>query len=329
MASLRKTILIALAGVIATATAGSFVAHAQDYPSRLIRIIVPFPPGGNPDLAARLVANQMAIDFGQSVIIENKPGANGGIGAKTVARADPDGYTLLVANLGILGINPVVRENLMYDTAKDFLPISRLAISPLVLIVNPSVKVSSVEELVARAKKEPSKLSYASAGVGSAAHMAGALFGQMAGVRLLHVPYKGASEAAPATAAGTVSMTFSGQGAGWPLVEAGHVKALGMTGLKRSPTHPDVPTISEAGVQGYDISDWVGMLAPAGTPQPIIDKLNAEVQKALADPETQKKFAQMGLEPAGTTPKGLTDFIEAEQTKWGTVAKRDNIHIKD
>ena len=236
MASLRKTIMIALAGVIATATAGSFVAHAQDYPSRLIRIIVPFPPGGNPDLAARLVANQMAIDFGQSVIIENKPGANGGIGAKTVARADPDGYTLLVANLGILGINPVVRENLMYDTAKDFLPISRLAISPLVLIVNPSVKVSSVEELVARAKKEPSKLSYASAGVGSAAHMAGALFGQMAGVRLLHVPYKGASEAAPATAAGTVSMTFSGQGAGWPLVEAGHVKALGMTGLKRSPT---------------------------------------------------------------------------------------------
>jgi tripartite-type tricarboxylate transporter receptor subunit TctC len=329
MTSSRNKMFSVLIGALAFAFAATIAAQAQDYPSRLIKIIVPFPPGGNPDLAARLVANRMAIDFGQSVIVENKPGANGGIGARAVAKADPDGYTLLVANLGILGINPVVREHLPYDTSKDFAPISRLAISPLLLIVNPSLKVNSVQELIALAKKEPGKLTYASAGVGSAAHMAAALFDQMAGVSMLHVPYKGASEAAPATAAGNVSLTFGGQGAAWPLVAAGNVKGLGLTGSKRSPSHPDMPTVSEAGVPGYEISDWAGMLAPAGTPQAIVDKLNAEVQKALADTDTQKKFALQGLEPAGTSPKDLTAFVDAEQKKWGAVAKRDNIHIND
>jgi len=324
-----KAILPVLFGAVLAATALPLVAQAQDYPTRLIKIIVPFPPGGNPDLAARLVANRMAIDFGQSVIVENKPGANGSIGASAVAKAEPDGYTLLVANLGVLGINPVVREGLPYDTSKDFAPISRLAISPLLVIVNASLKVNSVQELIALAKKEPGKLTYASAGVGSAAHMAAALFDQMAGVSMLHVPYKGASEAAPATAAGNVSLTFGGQGAAWPLVASGTVKGLGLTGSKRSPSHPDMPTISEAGVPGYEISDWAGMLAPAGTPQAIVDKLNAEVQKALADPDTQKKFSLQGLEPAGTSPKDFAAFIDAEQKKWAAVAKRDNIHIKD
>jgi tripartite-type tricarboxylate transporter receptor subunit TctC len=305
------------------------VARAQDYPTRLIKIIVPFPPGGNPDLAARLVSNRMAIDFGQSVIVENKPGANGGIGASTVAKAEPDGYTLLVANLGILGINPGVREHLPYNTSKDFVPVSRLAISPLLLIATPSLKVNSVRELIALAKRQPGTLTYASSGVGSAAHMAAALFDQMAGVSMLHVPYKGASEAAPATAAGNVSVTFGGQGAAWPLVAAGNLKGLALTGAKRSPSHPDVPTIAEAGVPGYEFADWVGMLAPARTPQAIVDKLNAEVQKALADPETQKKFELQGLEHAGTSPEDFTAFIDAEQAKWAAVARRDNIRIKD
>lgn len=324
----RKAVLSALIGAFVISVA-PIAAQAQDYPTRLIKIIVPFPPGGNPDLAARLVANRMAIDFGQSVIIENKPGANGAIGANTVSKSDPDGYTLLVANLGILGINPVVREHLSYNIAKDFVPVSRLAISPLLLIVNADLKINSVKELISAAKKEPNKLTFATAGVGSAAHMAAALFGQMAGVQMMHVPYKGASEAAPATAAGNVSLTFGGQGAGWPLVANGNVKGLGLTGAKRSIEHPDMPTIAEAGVPGYEIADWVGMLAPAGTPQPIVDKLNAEVQKALADPETQRKFSLQGLEPAGTTAKDFTAYIEAEQKKWGEVAKRDNIRVKD
>ena len=329
MKSSRKAVLSALIGALVVAAAAPAVAQGQNYPSRLIKIIVPFPPGGNPDLAARLVANRMSIDFNQTVIIENKPGANGGIGANVVAKAEPDGYTLLVANLGILGVNPVVREHLPYDTSKDFVPVSRLAISPLLLIVNSSLEIKTVQDLIAAAKKDPGKLTFATAGVGSAAHMAAALFDQMAGVQMLHVPYKGASEAAPATAAGNVSVTFGGQGAAWPLVAAGTVKALGLTGSKRSPTHPDVPTVAEAGVSGYEIADWVGMLAPAGTPQLIVEKLNAEVQKALTDPDTQKKFELQGLEPAGTSAKDFAAFIDAEQKKWGEVAKRDNIRVND
>lgn len=325
----RKAVLSALISALIVAAAAPAVAQGQNYPSRLIKIIVPFPPGGNPDLAARLVANRMSIDFNQTVIIENKPGANGGIGANVVAKAEPDGYTLLVANLGILGVNPVVREHLPYDTSKDFVPVSRLAISPLLLIVNSSLEIKTVQDLIAAAKKDPGKLTFATAGVGSAAHMAAALFDQMAGVQMLHVPYKGASEAAPATAAGNVSVTFGGQGAAWPLVAAGTVKALGLTGSKRSPTHPDVPTVAEAGVSGYEIADWVGMLAPAGTPQPIVEKLNAEVQKALTDPDTQKKFELQGLEPAGTSAKDFAAFIDAEQKKWDEVAKRDNIRVND
>jgi len=212
---------------------------------------------------------------------------------------------------------------------KTFVPVSRLAISPLLLIVNSSLEIKTVQDLIVAAKKDPGKLTFATAGVGSAAHMAAALFDQMAGVQMLHVPYKGASEAAPATAAGNVSVTFGGQGAAWPLVAAGTVKALGLTGSKRSPTHPDVPTVAEAGVSGYEIADWVGMLAPAGTPQPIVEKLNAEVQKALTDPDTQKKFELQGLEPAGTSAKDFAAFIDAEQKKWGEVAKRDNIRVND
>ena len=325
----RKAVLSALISALIVAAAAPAVAQGQNYPSRLIKIIVPFPPGGNPDLAARLIANRMSIDFNQTVIIENKPGANGSIGANVVAKAEPDGYTLLVANLGILGVNPVVREHLPYDTSKDFVPVSRLAISPLLLIVNSSLEIKTVQDLIVAAKKDPGKLTFATAGVGSAAHMAAALFDQMAGVQMLHVPYKGASEAAPATAAGNVSVTFGGQGAAWPLVAAGTVKALGLTGSKRSPTHPDVPTVAEAGVSGYEIADWVGMLAPAGTPQLIVEKLNAEVQKALTDPDTQKKFELQGLEPAGTSAKDFAAFIDAEQKKWGEVAKRDNIRVND
>src|SRR5262245_40581253 len=189
MASSRKALLAALAGVFVLATAVPALAQAQDYPTRLIKIIVPFPPGGNPDLAARLVANRMAIDFGQSVIIENKPGANGGIGASAVAKAAPDGYTLLVANLGILGINPVVREHLSYNLAKDFVPVSRLAISPLLLVADPALKVNTLKDLIALARKEPGKLTYSTAGVGSAAHMAAALFDQMADTKMTHIPY--------------------------------------------------------------------------------------------------------------------------------------------
>lgn len=327
MRSSLNRIIVALVCALAFAPLLVEWAAAQDYPSRLIKIIVPFPPGGNPDLAARLVAHRMAIDFGQPVIIENRTGANGGIGASMVAKAGPDGYTLLAANLGILGINPGVYEKLSYDPGRDFIPIGRVAVSPLLLIASSSLPVDSVQTLIAAAKKDPGKLSYSSSGVGSAAHMAGALFDQMAGTEMLHVPYKGASEATTAVASDVISVVFGGQGAAWALVASGKVRALALSGSKRSPRHPETATVAEAGVPGYEIADWVGMLAPQGTPQPVIDKLNAEIRKALADPETQEKFALQDLEPAATTQQAFATFIDTERKKWAAVAKKSNIHI--
>ena len=232
-----------------------------------------------------------------------------------------------MANLGILGINPGVYEKLSYNPSRDFVPISRLAISPLVLIASSSTSVNSVQSLIAEAKKEPGKLSYSSSGVGSAAHLAGALFDQMAGTDMLHVPYKGAAEAVTAAASNVVSVVFGGQGASWALVASGKVKAFALTGAKRSPRHPDTPTVAEAGVPGYEISDWVGMLAPAGTAQAIIDKLNEEIKKALADPQIQQKFALQDLEPAATTQEAFASFIDTEQKKWAAVAKKAKLRI--
>jgi tripartite-type tricarboxylate transporter receptor subunit TctC len=327
MRSPRSRMIAAFMSALACAPLLVERAAAQDYPLRLIKIIVPFPPGGNPDLAARLVAHRMAIDFGQPVIVENRPGANGGVGAGMVAKAGADGYTLLVANLGILGINPGIYDRLSYDPARDFIPIGRLAISSLLLIASSALPVDSVQTLIAAAKQDPGKLSYSSSGVGSAAHMAGALFDQMAGTEMLHVPYKGASEATTAVASDTISVVFGGQGAAWALVASGKVRALALSGSKRSPMHPEAVTVAEAGVPGYEIADWVGMLAPRGTPQAVIDRLNAEIGRALGDAETEEKFALQGLEPAATTEHEFAVFIDAEQKKWAAVAKKSNIRI--
>jgi tripartite-type tricarboxylate transporter receptor subunit TctC len=301
---------------------------AQDYPSRLIKIIVPFPPGGNPDLAARLVAERMSAAFRQPVIIENRAGANGALGASAVAKAEPDGYTLLVTSLGVLAINPAIYDQLSYNPRTDFAPVSRLAISPLLLIAGPSGPIDSVQSLVAAAKKEPGKLTYASSGVGSAAHMAGALFNQVTETELLPFTFRGTADATTELASGNISVAFGGQGVSWPLVDAGKVRALAFTGVKRSPAHPETPTVSEAGIAGYEMADWVGMLAPAGTAQPIVDKLNAEIRKALADPALVQKFVLQGLDPAVTTPQEFSAFMMAEQQKWSAVAKKANIRVQ-
>lgn len=325
MRSAARTRIAAVAGaLILTPVAG---AAARDYPSRPIRIVVPFPPGGNPDLAARLVGHRMSVDFGQPVVIDNRPGANGGIGTAMAAKAEADGYTLLVANLGVLGINPGIYEKLSYDPGRDFVPVSRVAMSPLVLITSVSTPLNSVAAMIAAAKKEPDAISYSSSGVGSAAHMAGALLDQMAGTEMLHVPYKGAPEATAAVAGNIVSAVFGGQGAAWALVAAKQVRPLALSGPKRSPRHPETATVAEAGVPGYAIVDWVGILAPAATPGAIVTALEAEVGRALADPETRERFALQDLEPAPTTGEEFGAFIAAEQKKWGEVARRANIRI--
>lgn len=302
--------------------------QAQDYPSRTIKIIVPFPPGGNPDIATRIVAEQLSKSLGQPVIVENRPGANGGIGASAVAKSPADGYTLLGANLGILGINPAVYQKLLYDPAKEFVPVSRFVVSPLLLIAGRDVGFDSVAGLVAEAKKHPGKLTYSSSGNGSASHLAGVLFNELAGTNIVHVPYRGTSGAATDVATGSISIAFGGQGASWSLVSSGRVRALALTGEHRSKEHPNTPTVAESGVPGYIITDWVGLLAPAGTPQPIVDKLNQEVRKIFADPEITKKLMVQGLEPAAGTPAEFARFIAEEQKKWADVAKKAGVRVE-
>lgn len=319
--------IVVLLGALVVTSLHHGAAAAADYPTRLIRIIVPFPPGGNPDLAARVVAHRMSVDFGQPVVIDNRPGVNGGIGTSMAAKAEADGYTLLVANLGVLGINPGIYEKLAYDPGRDLMPISRVATSPLLLITAAATPLDSVTGLIAAAKQDPGRISYSSSGVGSAAHLAGALFDQMAGTRMLHVPYKGAPEATAAVAGNIVSAVFGGQGPAWALVATGQARPLALSGPTRSPRHPATPTVAEAGVPGYGIVDWVGILAPAGTPNAIVTVLNAEVTRALADPDTRERLALQDLEPAPTTSAEFAAFIAAEQARWREVARRSNIRI--
>ena len=291
-------------------------ADAQNYPSRAIKIIVPFPPGGNPDIATRIVAEQLSKSLGQPVVVENRPGANGGIGTQAVAKSPPDGYTLLGANLGILGINPAVYDKLLYDPAKDLVPISRFVISQL--LADRAVRTPASipwRRSWPKAKAEPGKLTYSSSGNGSASHLAGVLFNQLAGTDMTHVPYRGTGGASTDVAAGMISINFGGQGASWPLVEAGKVRALASTGDRRLSEHPNTPIVKDT-VPGYYIVDWTGLLAPAGTPQPIIDRLSVEVGKVFKDPEVAKKFLTQGLEPAAGTPAEFASFIVDEQKKW-------------
>lgn len=325
MPAIARTIvaLIALAALIVAAEN----ATAQTYPTRAIKIIVPFPPGGNPDIATRIVAEQLSKSLGQPVVVENRQGANGGIGTQSVAKSPPDGYTLLGANLGILGINPAVYDKLLYDPAKDLVPISRFVISQLLLIASKDVGFNSVAGLVAKAKAEPGKLTYSSSGNGSASHLAGVLFNQLAGTDMTHVPYRGASGASTDVATGTVSINFGGQGASWSLVDAGKVRGLASTGDRHLSEHPNTPIVKDT-VPGYFIVDWTGLLAPAGTPQPIIDQLSAEVGKVFKDPEVAKKFLAQGLEPAAGTPAEFASFIVEEQKKWADVAHKAGVRIE-
>lgn len=293
----------------------------QQYPNRPIRIIVPFPPGGTTDIAARHAGQELSRSLKQPVIIENRPGANGNLGADAAAKSAPDGYTLLHGNLGILGINPSIYQSLPYSAEKDFTPVSRLAISPLLLIVNPSLKIGSVTALIELARREPGKLSYASIGNGSSSHMAGAMLNHMAGINVVHVPYGGAPQAATAVASGEVAYTFGGQGPSWVLVDAGKVHAFAITGGKRSTERPHTPTMIESGVKGYEMADWNGILVPAGTPQEIVNKLNEEISQALRIPTLRSRYLAQGLEPSGSSPSEFAAFIQAEKNKWAEVSR--------
>jgi tripartite-type tricarboxylate transporter receptor subunit TctC len=298
-------------------------AAAENYPNKPVRLIVPFPPGGSNDVVGRLIAKQLTEKLGQNVFVDNRGGAGSMIGTEALAKAVPDGYTLGIASIAF-AVNPALHK-LPYDPFKSFEPVSILATGPNVLVVNPELPVKTVAELIALAKKEPGKLNYASAGIGSFQHLGGELFKLMAGVDIVHVAYKGGGPAMQDVVAGHIKIMFSSLIQTTPFIKSGHLRALGTGGEKRNPVLPEVPTIAEAGVPGYAANNWWGILVPAGTPKPIVDKLYQAVQECMKSPELQEAFAREGAAPVTMTPTEFQDFIKAEIVKWGRVVKEGGI----
>jgi len=301
-------------------------AFADDYPSRPVRLIVPFPPGGSNDVVGRLVAMQLSNQLGQQVFVDNRGGAGGVIGTEACATAAPDGYTLCIISIAH-AVNPALHK-LNYDPIKSFTPISIFATGPNVLAINPTLPVNSVKELVALAKQKPGELNYASAGVGSFQHLGGELFKLVAGVNIVHVPYKGGGPAMQDVISGHVKIMFSSLIQTTPFIKSGQLKALGTGGAKRSPVLPDVPTIAEAGVPGYVADNWWCLAAPANLPAPLVEKLYAASQAALKSPELNAQFEREGAAPVTMTTAEFGEYVKAEIAKWARVVKEGNIQAQ-
>ncbi len=308
-------------------TAASTLACAADtaYPSRPIRMVIPFAPGASNDITARLIAPKLSDALGQSVVVDNRGGAGGVLGADLVAKSQPDGYTLLMGSPGPLTVNPALLPNLPYQPKRDFVPVTLLAIVPSILEVNPALPVKSVQELIALARATPGKLNYASAGVGSVPHLAGELFKLLAKVEIVHVPYKGSSPAITDLMGGQVSMFFDNMASAVPYVKAGRLRALAITSPKRSAVMPDLPTMIEGGVPGYEAYSWNGVVAPAGTPTTAVKRLAAEIAAVLASPEIREKMKGLGAEVVASSPAEFASFMEKESAKWGRVVREANI----
>jgi tripartite-type tricarboxylate transporter receptor subunit TctC len=294
--------------------------HAQQFPDRPIKIIVPFGPGGFTDVAARILQKELGASIGQAIIIENKPGAGSTIGTAEVSKAKPDGYTLVMISTAHI-ISPHLYKQMPYDALKDFTPVMKLAEGPYVLVVHPSLPVKSVRELIALAQKDPGKIDYASSGNGSAQHLVGALFTNMAKVDMNHVPYKGSNQAMNDLIGGQVKVSFAGVPNVLPNLANGKLKALAVSTAKRYGEMPDVPTIAEAGVPGYDATIWLGILAPPGTPRDIVQKINAEITKVLSTAESRKLMASAGVDVATSTPEQFARLLQTELDRWGKVVK--------
>ena len=301
-------------------------AFAQ-YPSKPLRLIVPFAPGGSTDIFARLIAERAQAPLGQPVVVENRAGAAGNIGAEAVARSAPDGHTLLMATTGVMAINNALYKNMTYDAAKDLEPVLFVASITNVLIVPPDFPAKSVAELIAAAKKDPGKLSFASSGAGSSTHMSAELFKSMSGTDILHIPYKGSGQALPDLMSGRVSMMFENAPGAVSHIKAGKVRALAVTGLKRSPAMPDVPTVAESGVPGYESLSWSGIAVPAATPRAVVETLNRTFNSILATAEMRQKLAEQGAETIGGPPEAFAGHIRAERDKWSRLIRTNNIVV--
>lgn len=319
---------LACIATFAAAVAPPLVQAQQDFPTRPVMLIVPFPPGGPTDAMARTLAAEMGQRLGQPVVVENKAGAGGNIGAEYVARAEADGHTLLFGTSGPLAINSSLYRKINYNQLTSFAPVIQVGYLPNILVVNPGVPAKNLKELVAYAKANPGKLSYASSGNGASSHLAGVLFNGMAGTEILHVPYKGTGPALNDLLGGQVSMSFTDVLTALPYVKSGKLRALGLATQKRSRTLPDLPTIAEQGYPDYDVSVFFGIVAPAATPAPVVKKLNAAFAQALATPKVKDMFAAQGLEAApDTAPQQLARFIASETTKWQAVVRQSGAQL--
>jgi tripartite-type tricarboxylate transporter receptor subunit TctC len=318
----------ATVALLAACIAWPGASTAQSYPLRPIRVIAPFPAGSGVDVVARLIATPLAQSVGQPVVVDNRPGAAGKIACELAARAAPDGYTLLLGNASTLAMLPNLDKRVEYDPVKSFAPIALISSSANVLVVHPSVAATSVSALIALAKAKPGSLNYGSAGSGNSTHLAAELFKLNAGVDLVHVPYKGTPPMITDLLSGRIQLSFTSLLSALPHVQQGRLRALGVTSLKRAASLPDVPTISEAGLKGYEMVVWQGILAPARTPQPIVAQLNREVAKILQARETRERLAAQGLEPAGGTPQEFGAYIAAEVAKWAKVIRHAAITLE-
>ena len=323
---MRARLLAALAGLALCAFALP-VAHAQAWPSRGIRIVVPFAPGGSTDIFARLVGDRLATALGQPVVVDNRPGAGGNIGADAVAKAPPDGYTLLMATTGVMAINNAMYKNLSYDAEKDLKPVIYIASITNVLIVPADSPFKSAGDVITAAKAAPGKLSFASSGAGSSTHMSAELFRLMTGTELLHIPYKGSGQAMPDVISGRVAMMFENMPGAVGHIKSGKVRVLAVTGLQRTPALPDVKTVAESGVPGYESLSWSGIAAPAATPPDVVARLNREINAILASPDMRQKLSEQGAEAVGGTPEAFGEHIARERQKWTKVVRDAGIVV--
>lgn len=307
--------------------AASAAVHAQPWPNKPIKYIVPFAPGGTTDILGRMVAGGLSTVLGQPVIVENKPGQAGSIGAAECARSPADGYTLCGGTISSHAINASLYSKLPYDPIKDFAPVTMLATLPNMLVVHPSLNVNSVQELVALLKANPNKYSFGSAGNGTSQHISGEMFKNMTGTQMQHIPYKGSGPMIPDLLAGQIQLSFENITTAYPQVRSGKLKALAVTSTKRSFVAPEVPSMAEAGLAGYDISSWQAMYAPAGTPKEIVARLNAEVAKILRQPENEKRLRDLGLEPGGMPSEELAAHMRAEIPRLGKVVKESGARV--